>query len=126
MLAGEQGITGTFDACGPPTTLGAVLDEIAAAVGAADLERVPVPPEELAAAGVLPWQGPRSLPLWLPDGYVGVVDRDTGPARAAGLRCRPVAETALAALDHERALGVDRERQAGLSAAEEAELLAGR
>ncbi|MGM1064679.1 NAD-dependent epimerase/dehydratase family protein [Saccharothrix sp. Mg75] len=126
VLAGERGTTGTFDASGPPATLGAVLDEIATAVGAPDLERVPVPPEELAAVGVLPWQGPRSLPLWLPDGYLGVVDRDTDPARAAGLHCRPIAETALAALERERALGADRERQAGLTAAEEAELLDGR
>ncbi|MFD0202925.1 MULTISPECIES: NAD-dependent epimerase/dehydratase family protein [Saccharothrix] len=126
VVAGEKGITGTFDTCGPPTTLGTVLDEIATAVGAPDLERVPVSPEELSAAGIMPWQGPRSLPLWLPDSLLGVVDRDTGPARAAGLNCRPIAETALAALEHERALGTDRERQAGLTAEEEAELLAGR
>jgi 2'-hydroxyisoflavone reductase len=123
VAAGERGLTGTFDASGPRTTLGAVLDEVAAAVGAADLERVPVAPDVLAAAGVEPWAGPSSLPLWLPASHVGIVARDTAPAAAAGLRCRPVADTARAALEHERALGLDRERRAGLSPAEESRLL---
>jgi 2'-hydroxyisoflavone reductase len=123
VAAGERGLTGTFDASGPRTTLGAVLDEVAAAVGAADLERVPVAPDVLAAAGVGPWAGPSSLPLWLPASHVGIVARDTAPAAAAGLRCRPVADTARAALEHERALGLDRERRAGLSPAEESRLL---
>ncbi|MCO1579149.1 epimerase [Crossiella sp. SN42] len=123
VACGERRTTGTFDASGPSTTLGTVLDEVAAAVGAPDLQRVPMSPEELIAAGVLPWQGPCSLPLWLPESHLGVVDRDTGPAWEAGLRCRPVAETAVAALNHERALGIEREREAGLTAAEEAELL---
>lgn len=117
-------VTGTFDACGPRSTLGAVLDEIAEAVGAPDLVRVPVPPADLAAAGVQPWAGPRSLPLWLPASHVGLAAHDTAPAAAAGLSCRPVAETARAALAYERSLGLDRERRAGLAAAEEAALLA--
>jgi nucleoside-diphosphate-sugar epimerase len=121
--AGERGRTGTFDASGPRTTLGAVLDEIAAAVGAPDLARVPVAPDALAAAGVAPWAGPRSLPLWLPASHVGIAARDTGPAAAAGLVCRAVADTARGALEHERALGLDRERRAGLTPADEAALL---
>jgi 2'-hydroxyisoflavone reductase len=52
-----------------------------------------------------------------------VTARDTAPAAAAGLRCRPVGDTARAALEHERALGLDRERRAGLTPAEEAVLL---
>lgn len=123
VASGERGLTGTFDTSGPPMTLGSALDEVAGAVGAPDLELVPVAPEELAEAGVAPWQGPRSLPLWLPESHHGVVDRDTAPALEAGLRIRPVAETAEAALEYERALGTERERQAGLTAAEEAELL---
>jgi nucleoside-diphosphate-sugar epimerase len=121
--AGERGLAGTFDASGPRTTLGAVLDEVAAAVGAPDLERVPVAPDALTAAGVAPWAGPRSLPLWLPASHAGIAARDTAPAAAAGLRCRPVADTARAALEHERALGPDRERRAGLTPADEHALL---
>jgi nucleoside-diphosphate-sugar epimerase len=121
--SGERGLTGTFDGSGPRSTLGAVLDEIAAAVGAPDLERVPVAPDALTAAGVQPWAGPASLPLWLPDDYLGIASRDTAPAAAAGLRCRPVADTARAALEHERALGLDRDRGAGLTPEQESPLL---
>jgi 2'-hydroxyisoflavone reductase len=120
VRCGEERLGGTFDAGGPRSTLGAVLDEIADAVGAPDLHRVPVAPDELAAAGVTPWAGPRSLPLWLPASHVGMTARDTTAAAAAGLRCRPVADTARAALEHERALGL---RRAGLTPAEEADLL---
>lgn len=121
--AGERGLGGTFDASGPRTTLGAVLDEIAAAVGAPDLVAVPLAPAALEAAGVAPWAGPRSLPLWLPASHVGIVARDTAPAEAAGLVCRSVASTALAALAHERVLGLDRSRRTGLPVTDEAGLL---
>lgn len=120
---GEKQLTGTFDASGPRSTLGAVLDEIADAVGAPDLERVPVDPDVLIVAGVESWAGPRSLPLWLPPTHWGMTSRDTAPAAAAGLRSRPVADTARAALEYERSLGLDRDRRAGLTPAEEAELL---
>jgi 2'-hydroxyisoflavone reductase len=72
---------------------------------------------------VMPWAGPKSLPLWLPETHLGFVARDTRPIADAGLRVRPVAETARAALEHERALGLDRERIAGLSADDERALL---
>lgn len=121
--AGEEGLTGTFDGSGPRSTLGAVLDEVAAAVGAPDLQRVPVTPDVLTAAGVEPWAGPRSLPLWLPPSHAGMTDRDTAPAAAAGLRCRPVADTARDALAYERTLDPDRSRQAGLMPSDEHPLL---
>lgn len=123
VMAGEKGLTGTFDGSGPRSTLGAILDEIAAAVGAPDLSLVPVDAETLSAAGVNPWAGPASLPLWLPAEAVGVGDRDTAPVAAAGLRCRPIADTARASLEHERGLGLDRPRKAGLTPAEETPLL---
>jgi 2'-hydroxyisoflavone reductase len=112
---GERGVTGTFDGCGPRTTLGGVLAEIAGAVGGPDLELVPVAPDVLTAAGVTPWAGPRSLPLWLPPSHAGIAARDTAPAAAAGLVCRPIADTARAALEHERTLDPDRPRGAGLT-----------
>ena len=49
--------------------------------------------------------------------------RATSAAAEAGLRCRSVADTARAALAHERALGLDRERRSGLTPADEAALL---
>jgi nucleoside-diphosphate-sugar epimerase len=119
----EDGTGGTYDGVGPRSTLGAVLDEVAAAVGAPDLDQVRVAPEELEAAGIAYWMGPRSLPLWLPADDVGIASRDPRPAAEAGLTSRSVAETARTALAHEQALGLDRERRAGLSAAEEQELL---
>jgi nucleoside-diphosphate-sugar epimerase len=121
--AGERGLAGTFDGSGPRSTLRAVLDEIAAAVGAADLTLVPLAPAALEAAGVTPWAGPRSLPLWLPDSHVGIVARDTAPATAAGLRCRPIGDTARAALEHERTLDPARPRGAGLTPDDEHALL---
>ncbi|MHA6779921.1 NAD-dependent epimerase/dehydratase family protein [Pseudonocardia saturnea] len=121
--SGERGRAGTFDGSGPRTTLGAVLEEIAVAVGAADLTLVPLAPAVLEAAGVTPWAGPRSLPLWLPDSHAGIAARDTAPAAAAGLICRPIADTARAALEHERTLDPDRPRGAGLTPDDEHALL---
>ena len=69
------------------------------------------------------WSDPRSLPLWLPGSHAGMPARDTAPAAAAGLHCRPIADTARAALGYERVLGVDRPRRAGLSPAEESAIL---
>jgi nucleoside-diphosphate-sugar epimerase len=124
VSAAERGLGGVFDAAGPLDTLGAVLAGIASAVGAADLELVPVAPPALLEADVSPWAGPRSLPLWLPDTHFGFVSRDTAPAVAAGLAPRSLATTAVDVLAYERSLGLDRARRAGLSAADEAELLA--
>lgn len=123
VRAGEEGLGGAVDASGPRSTLAAVLAEVAAAVGAPDLELVPVADDDLVAAGVQPWAGPRSLPLWLPPSHAGMCDHDTAPAAKAGLVCRPVADTARGALAHERTLDPSRTRGAGLTPAEEAEVL---
>lgn len=123
VRSGEERRTGTFDGSGPRTTLGAVLDEVADAVGAADLERVPVAEDALTAAGINPWGGPSSLPLWLPGDERSMLAHDTAPALAAGLWTRSIGDTARGALDHERALGLDRDRKAGLTPAQEAALL---
>ncbi len=119
----EQRIAGDFDGIGPAVPLPEVLGGIADAVGAPDLELVAQPAAVLQAAGITPWSGPRSLPLWLPPTHWGVISHDAGPAAAAGLRHRDLADAAAGALAHERELGLDRERKAGLTPAEEAELL---
>lgn len=121
--AGERRLIGTFDAIGPVTGLGAVLDEIASQTASEGTETVRLAASTLTDAGVNPWGGPKSLPLWLPETHHGIAAHDPAPALEAGLRVRPLAETAVAALEHERTLGLDRFRGAGLSPEEEAELL---
>lgn len=123
VRAGEERLTGTFDGSGPRSTLATVLTEIAAAVGAPDLQLVPISSDDLLAAGVQPWAGPCSLPLWLPPSHAGMTDHDTRPAARAGLRCRPVTDTARASLAHEQTLDPDRHRKAGLTPDDEKALL---
>lgn len=121
--AAERRLTGTVDAVGPRWGLRELLAAIADAVGGVT-ELVPVHPDRLAEAGVGPWMGPRTLPLWLPPELAGMVAHDPDPAREAGLRTRPLDDAVAGALAHERALGLDRPRGAGLTPSEEAELLA--
>jgi nucleoside-diphosphate-sugar epimerase len=121
--AGEKGVSGTYDGVGPTALLPDLLRDIAAVVGG-EAEMVRIAPKALVEAGVTPWGGPKSLPLWLPSTHWGLSTHDAEASIEAGLRLRPLAETVEAALATERELGVDRERKAGLSAAEEAEVLA--
>jgi 2'-hydroxyisoflavone reductase len=121
--AAERDLAGTFDAIDPHRPLPSLLREIAGIIGT-DVDLVPASGEQLAAAKVTPWAGPRSLPLWLGTGYEGFTSRDAQPAIDAGLRSRPLPEIVAAALEHERALGLERSRMAGLTRAEEAEVLA--
>ena len=120
----ERRTTGVFDAVGPVVELSALLGEVAEALAPAGTELVGIAPADLTDAGVTPWAGPKSLPLWAPDTHHGFVSRDGSAIVAAGLALRPTGETARAALDTERALGLDRERKAGLTAEQEAALLA--
>ena len=79
--------------------------------------------DELAAAGVQPWSGPRSLPLWLPrPAYDGMLAHDWTPSEAAGLTARPLAETARDTLAWLRA--TPDAVVTGLTREEEAEVLA--
>ncbi|MBM7770747.1 nucleoside-diphosphate-sugar epimerase [Actinokineospora baliensis] len=121
--AAEQGTTGIFDGVGPSLPLLDLLASIADTLGA-DVEFVKVAPQELLDRGVQPWAGPRSLPLWLPESHSYMAARDATPALDAGLTPRSLADAVAGALDHERTLGIDRERKAGLTPDEEAELLA--
>ena len=123
VTAGEQRLTGAYDAVGPVLELGPMLRDIAELVAAEGTELVPTSPDKLIAAGVNPWSGPRSLPLWLPRSHYGLVSHDATSAWAAGLQCRPLRETVEAALADERARGLNRPRTAGLTAEEEIALL---
>lgn len=123
VTAGEQRLTGGYDAVGPVLELGSTLRDIAALVAVDGTDLLPVSPDKLIEAGVNPWGGPRSLPLWLPPSHYGLAAHDATSAWAAGLRRRPLPETVEAALAEERARGIDRPRTAGLTAEEETALL---
>ncbi|RJQ68451.1 NAD-dependent epimerase/dehydratase family protein [Pseudonocardiaceae bacterium YIM PH 21723] len=121
--AARHRLAGTFDAVSEPRPMREEFDEIAELVAPADTEFVPMSSDALVAAGVNPWTGDRSLPLWVPAEYDGLMAHDAASAYEAGLVTRPFAEKIDAVLAQERLLGVDRARKAGLSADQEAELL---
>lgn len=74
---------------------------------------------------VAPWMGPRSLPLWLPEPeYAGFGSRDVSSSLAAGMHARPISESARHRLAWERMLPAPHRLAAGITADEEAELLA--
>lgn len=121
---GEARAQGVLDGVGPVTTVQELLDDVAAGCGVAPAFRW-VPDAELESAGVQPWAGDRSIPLWLPrPEYDGMLTHDPAPARAAGLRTRPVAETSADTLAWLRA--TPDAPVTGLTADEEAQVLAGR
>ncbi|WP_405146397.1 NAD-dependent epimerase/dehydratase family protein [Sphaerisporangium sp. NBC_01403] len=88
-----KGVNDRFLTTGPAgnTTFGRWLADCAEVTGASP-ELVWIDDEFLLAREVEPWT---ELPLWIPStpGEVGTWDVSTAKAEAAGLRCRPVAET---------------------------------
>jgi nucleoside-diphosphate-sugar epimerase len=83
---------GAFNGTAPPNrqTMGEVLDAAVAATGSG-AELVWVDDERLQALEVEPWM---ELPLWLPEAeFPGTWNVGTERAQAAGLRCRPIADT---------------------------------
>ncbi|MDH6284493.1 NAD-dependent epimerase/dehydratase family protein [Prescottella agglutinans] len=119
VTAAEQHLTGTYDAVGPVQRLGEVLRQAADLVGGPGLELVPIDPDRLVEAGINPWGGPTSLPLWLPEEKFGLMAHDPAPALAAGLAPRSLADTIRSALGDEHSRGIDRPRNSGLTPAEE-------
>ncbi len=123
VYAAEERVTGTFDATGPAVPFQLAIGEIAGAVAPAGTQLVSVAEGVLERLEINPWSGPRSIPLWLPQEWAKMTGRDVSAALANGLRTRPLAETALDSLEYERGLGLDRSRKAGLTPAEEEEIL---
>ncbi|SEH01180.1 Nucleoside-diphosphate-sugar epimerase [Nonomuraea solani] len=120
--AAEKGLAGPYDGCSMPFSRGRLLAEIAEGVGV-EPELVWADQEFLVERKVAPWMGERSLPMWLPlPEYAGFMARDTSATLAAGLRIRPVADTARDTLAWQRESGHVVSRS-GISAADEAELL---
>ncbi|MEU8076126.1 NAD-dependent epimerase/dehydratase family protein [Catellatospora citrea] len=94
VQAAEQRLAGAYDGIGAPVTRGEFFADIAAAV-ATEPRLTWVDQDFLAAQGVGPWMGERSLPMWLPlPEYAGFLSRDVSPALAAGLSPRPLTDTA--------------------------------
>ncbi|MFE1233647.1 NAD-dependent epimerase/dehydratase family protein [Streptomyces sp. NPDC058745] len=91
--AAEAGLAGPYNLVSPAghTTMGELLDACVRVTGGkAELRWTD--PEEILAAGVEPWS---DLPVWIPPGemYDAMHTADVAKAVAAGLRCRPAAET---------------------------------
>ena len=112
----ESRTTGVYDAVGIPIPFGEMLADVAAGTGTSP-ELTWVDGAFLDEQGVVPWAGEGSLPLWLPrPEYDGMLAHDPRPAVAAGLRLRPVADTAPGCLDSP-AVALSPEREARLLAA---------
>ena len=100
-------LTGVLDAVGTPMPLEQLLAGVATGVGEGLATGIGAGPsltwvdqDFLQGHDVVPWSGEGSLPLWLPrPEYDGMLAHDPGPAVAAGLRLRPLAETAPGCLD---------------------------
>jgi 2'-hydroxyisoflavone reductase len=124
----EAGTTGTFNAFGPaaPLSIAEFLYGIRA-ITSADVSFTWVSTDFLLAQKIRPW---RDIPIWYPPIGDHKGNGLISPKRsvAAGLTFRPLAETARDTLDWFRSLGEDWEsspKRRGLTAAREAELLAG-
>jgi len=116
----ERRVSGTFNASGKPVR----LDEALAACG--DAELTWVEEQFLLDHEVRPWM---ELPLWVSSADAAFLQMNVAKAIDAGLRLRPLAETARDTLAWARESGAELVTQtpygsAGLDPAREAELLA--
>lgn len=111
----EDGTGGTFNATGPATA----WDDFARACATAATPEF-VDEAFLLDHEVAPWG---DLPAWLPAGEDAMVQVSTARAEAAGLRCRPLQETARDTLAWARTWPADRTLRAGLPREREAEIL---
>jgi len=121
----ESGTAGTFNAVGPssPLTMGGMLHGIRA-VTSVDISFTWVPADFLAEKSVQPWS---DMPVWVPftDDMKGFSQFNCRKAINAGLRFRPLAETARDTIDWFKSQPDDRQgkMKAGLSADREKEVL---
>lgn len=119
----EASTAGTFNAIGPTVPMLALL-ETCRTVAGSDARFAWQPDAVLLAAGVAPWTG---LPLWIPESdadFGGMLLAGNARAVAAGLRCRPLAETVADTLAALQATPAAAAFPNVISAARESELLA--
>ncbi|GAA2446084.1 NAD-dependent epimerase/dehydratase family protein [Streptomyces macrosporus] len=124
----ERGLGGPYNVVSPPghTTMAELLESCVRVTGSgAELRWTE--PETVLAAGALPWT---DLPIWIPPGeaHDALHQGDVSQAVAAGLRCRPVAETVADTWAWLRGLGGEPPRRPdrprlGLAPEKEAEIL---
>ena len=123
VASAEGGATGTVHGAGERTTVGELV-ALSAEVAGFTGDQLVASESWLREHDVEEWMGPRSLPLWLPTSHYGMGMMDDARALAYGLERRSLLDTIGATLDDERARGLDRERKAGLSRADELALIA--
>jgi nucleoside-diphosphate-sugar epimerase len=93
--AAETRLRGVYDGVGAATLRADFLTEVARGVTDTEPDFAWSDEEFLAAQDVAPWHGPRSLPVWVPGADDrGFMAHDVAPSLAAGLRLRPLADTA--------------------------------
>jgi nucleoside-diphosphate-sugar epimerase len=120
----EAGVCGTYDAVGPVLALAEWI-ELSRQMGGHTGAVVGAEPAWLLEQGVGEFMGPESLALWIVEpGWEGFAARSGERARAVGLRHRPRSTLVGDVLAWERDQGLDRPREAGLSADRERQLLA--
>lgn len=122
LRAAEAGATGVVHGVGQPTTVGELVRLSAEAAGFTG-RLVEADPGWLRSHDVEEWMGPRSLPLWLPFSHRGMGMMDDRRALDWGLERRPLASTLRDTLVEERTRGLERERHAGLTRADELKLI---
>jgi len=124
LYASTRHIGGVFNATGVTVPLSEHID-VARAVAGHTGKVVRADPQWLQDQGVQEWMGARSLPLWVADpDWQGFGTRDSGRARAAGLRTRPLEQTLSDTLAWEVTRDHDGARRAGLTDDDERALLA--
>ena len=124
VMASKTNLHGVFNAMGDVHTFDEHL-AIARQVTGHTGPLVLAAPDWLRQHGVEEWAGEKSLPLWLDDpDWQGMNARSNKRAKAAGLTLRPLGETLIDTLAWETTTGISRPRRAGLSAEDEAQLLA--
>lgn len=114
--------TGVINAIGDRHPLADVLEALRRATGH-EGDTVVADDDWLVENGVEYWAGERSLPLWLPADMTGFMTRDNHRYREAGGALRPLDETVATVVADEQARGIDRDRRAGLTRADELALL---
>jgi 2'-hydroxyisoflavone reductase len=119
----ERRTAGIFNAMGPTITFPEHI-ETARQAAVSDALPVAAPEDWLLDQGVREWSGPRSMPLWLADrSWYGMNSRSIERARMAGITFRPLIETLRDGLDWRCAQADSEDRRAGLTDADERELL---
>nr|WP_221446867.1 reductase [Microbacterium thalassium] len=119
---GEKRWHGVANATGPSAPLSDVLRAARAVAGHTGTV-VAASDADLLAHDVAYWMGPRSLPLWLPADMPGFATRSIETYLREGGQHAPLTETLERALAHERALGLERERRAGLTRPDELSII---